>query len=215
MGVVYLCTMSLKTMILLPVARFISNMVRQHAKSALADQRRIFKDLMQDAGRTAFGKDHNFDLIKNYEDFKRQVPVRDYEGLKYYFDRIVSGEKGVLWPGQPKYLAKTSGTTSGIKYIPVSKQSVPNHIRSARNAIFNYMAVIDTASIFEGKMIFLSGSPELETKGGCPPADCQALLTMKCLPGSEPTNYQAGKPIVLKIGKKNWKLSSKKPFTRI
>ena len=109
--------MSLKTMILLPVARFISNMVRRHANSALADQQRIFHSLIRDAGTTAFGKDHGFDRIKSYEDFKRQVPVRDYEGLKSYFDRIAQGEKNVLWPGQPKYLAKTSGTTSGIKYL--------------------------------------------------------------------------------------------------
>lgn len=168
MGVVYLCAMSLKTMILLPVARFISSMVRRHAKSALADQDRIFHTLIKDAGNTAFGNDHGFDRINSYDDFKRQVPVRDYEGLKSYFDRIAMGEKNVLWPGQPKYLAKTSGTTSGIKYIPVSKNSVPNHIRSARNAIFNYMAVKGSAAIFEGKMIFLSGSPELETKGGVP-----------------------------------------------
>lgn len=153
---------------MLPVARYISRMVQRHASTALEDQERIFQQLVAGAKNTAFGKDHGFENIAGYDDFKRQVPVRDYEGLKTYFDRIAAGEENVLWPGKPRYLAKTSGTTSGIKYIPVSNQSVPNHIRSARNAIFNYMALKGSASIFDGKMIFLSGSPELETKGGIP-----------------------------------------------
>ncbi len=167
-GVAYLCAMSLKSLLLLPVARLLKRRIDRAADTAIEDQQKTFKKLIQRAKNTQFGKDHSFDRIHTYEDFVQQVPVRDYEGLKPYFDRIASGQQDVLWPGKPKYLAKTSGTTSGVKYIPVSHESVPNHIYSARNAIFYYMAQKGSASIFDGKMIFLSGSPELETKGGIP-----------------------------------------------
>jgi hypothetical protein len=160
--------MSIKSFILLQVARYLKSRVQRSAASAISDQQQILINLVAKAKKTGFGKDHHFDSIHTYEDFTRNVPVRDYEGLKPYFDRIVRGEKNVLWPGKPKYLAKTSGTTSGVKYIPVSHDSVPNHIHSARDAIFYYMAQKGSASIFDGKMIFLSGSPELESKGGIP-----------------------------------------------
>lgn len=167
-GVPYLCTMSLKSLLLLPVARLLKRRVDRGSETAIEDQKKTFLQLIQKAKNTQFGKDHGFDHIHTYEDFIKRVPVRDYEGLKPYFDRVATGERDILWPGKPKYLAKTSGTTSGVKYIPVSHESVPNHIHSARNAIFYYMAQKGSASIFDGKMIFLSGSPELETKGGIP-----------------------------------------------
>jgi hypothetical protein len=103
-----------------------------------------------------------------YDDFKRQVPVRDYEGLKSYIEKIKLGEENILWPGKPLYLSKTSGTTSGIKYIPVTKESIPNHIVTTRNAMLNYIAETGNATFLNGKMIFLSGSPELEQMNGIP-----------------------------------------------
>ena len=160
--------MSLKSNIILPIAGHFSKMIRRWASSALQNQEKTLHMLVKKAQNTQFGIDHDFKNIKNYADFCERVPVRDYEQLKPYFDSITKGNKDVLWPGKPKYLAKTSGTTSGVKYIPVSKDSVPNHIHSARNAIFNYMAQVKSATIFDGKMIFLSGSPELEEKGGIP-----------------------------------------------
>ncbi len=135
---------------------------------AIEDQHKIMMLLVRKASKTRFGKDHNFDSIHNYEDFKKQIPVRDYEELRPYFDAITRGDENVLWTRKPRYLAKTSGTTSGIKFIPITNASISNHIVTARNAIFNYMAEINDASIFDGKMIFLSGSPELESKGGIP-----------------------------------------------
>ena len=118
--------------------------------------------LIHKAKYTQFGKDHNFSKITSYEEFKQNVPIRDYEGLKGYIEQIKSGNSDVLWPGKPLYFAKTSGTTSGAKYIPISKESIGNHIGSAKNAILQYIYNTQDASFLKGKLIFLSGSPVLE-----------------------------------------------------
>jgi hypothetical protein len=158
--------MTIRSKIILLLARIISKRVKKMSSNAVKDQQRMMQYLIWGAKKTSFGKDHHFDQIKSYEDYKKQIPVRDYEGLKSYFDAITHGDTDVLWKGKPKYLAKTSGTTSGIKYIPITKDSMPNHITAARDAIFCYVAARNTGFIFEGKMIFLSGSPELSEKGG-------------------------------------------------
>lgn len=139
------------------------NNIRQNA---LALQQKAFTDLIHAAKNTAFGRDHNFASINNYEDFKNNVPVRDYEELRPYIERVVHGEADVMWPGKPAYLAKTSGTTSGVKYIPISKESMPEHIKAARNALLAYIHETGNADFVDGKMIFLQGSPILEEKAG-------------------------------------------------
>jgi len=131
-------------------------------------QRKVFQSLISKGSETRFGEDHDFSSIKSYEDFKAAVPVRDYEQLKPYIKKILDGEENVLWPGKPLYFAKTSGTTSGIKYIPISKESMPYHIAGARNALLAYMYESGNAKFIEGRMIFLSGSPVLEEKSGIP-----------------------------------------------
>lgn len=135
-------------------------------KNAVALQQQVFFQLIEQANGTAFGKDHRFDEIKSYNDFKKQVPIRDYEDLRPYIDRVVNGEPDVLWPGKPAYLAKTSGTTSGVKYIPISKESMPEHITAARNALLNYIHETGNADFVDGKLIFLQGSPVLSEKAG-------------------------------------------------
>ncbi len=117
-------------------------------------QDRILKELIASARNTQFGKDHHFDQINSYEEFKQQVSVNDYEGLKHYFDEVVAGKADILWPGKPLYLAKTSGTTSGAKFIPLTKESIPYHINSARNALLYYIHETQNSSFVNGKMIF-------------------------------------------------------------
>lgn len=124
--------------------------------------------IVAQAAQTAFGRDHGFSGIKTYEDFKKAVPIRDYEDLKPYIERVKNGEPDVLWPGKPAYFAKTSGTTSGVKYIPMSKESTPLHFGTARDALFNYFAKTGKGEWLDGKLIFLSGSPELEMVNGIP-----------------------------------------------
>ena len=132
----------------------------------MSDQQRIFSNLIEQAAQTAFGVDHNYSSIRTHDDYKKQVPVRDYEGLKSYFDRIVKGEADVLYPGLPKYLAKTSGTTSGVKYIPITPASLPNHINTASRALMTYANRKGKSRLFDGKVMFISGSPTLtETSG--------------------------------------------------
>ncbi len=131
-----------------------------------ATQARVFQSLLLEAQNTQFGKDHHFSTITSFEEFAQKVPIRDYEGLKSYVDRVVAGEEDVLWKGKPIYFAKTSGTTSGVKYIPLTKESMPYHIEAARNAILNYIYQTGNASFVDGKMIFLQGSPILEEKNG-------------------------------------------------
>ena len=129
-------------------------------------QQRVFSDLIARAKNTSFGTDHNFDRIVSTEDFAKNVPIRDYEDIKPYIERVVNGEANVLWPKKPIYFAKTSGTTSGAKYIPLTKESIPNHIRAARNAILCYINETKKADFVNGKMIFLQGSPKLKEKNG-------------------------------------------------
>lgn len=136
--------------------------------TAVEDQKQIFQSIVKSAANTEFGRDHHFDEIKTYEDYVRKVPIRDYEALRPYIDKIKEGKHNILWKGQPIYLAKTSGTTSGVKYIPITKDSIDNHIETARNALLCYMAQTGNTSFADGKMIFLSGSPELERIGGIP-----------------------------------------------
>ena len=134
----------------------------------MAAQQRQFERIIRKGATTAFGKEHQLGKVRSYEDFKATVPIRDYEALRPWVDRIIKGEQDVLWPGKPRYFAKTSGTTSGVKYIPLTKDSLPNHFGTARNALFNYYARTGHGDWLDGKMIFLSGSPELEMVGGIP-----------------------------------------------
>ncbi len=138
------------------------------AARAAAAQQEIMKDLVRTARDTRFGKDHDFAGIKTYEDFKARVPIVDYEAFRPYADRIRDGEADVSWVGRPKYFAKTSGTTSGVKYIPLTRQSIPNHFGTARNALFSYISETGKSKWLDGKMIFLSGSPEMDDTNGVP-----------------------------------------------
>ncbi len=134
----------------------------------VAYQEKNFRKLISAAENTSFGKDHNFAQITSYDDFKRQVPIRDYEGLRPYIDRIIKGEYNVLWKGRPLYFAKTSGTTSGVKYIPITKESMPYHIIGAKHALLHYIYETGKSDFVDRKMIFLQGSPVLEKVGEIP-----------------------------------------------
>ncbi len=137
-------------------------------ETAIADQENIFNTLIKTAAKTQFGIDHDFANIKTHADFVINVPIRDYEAFVPYIEKIKEGKQNVLWKGQPIYFAKTSGTTSGTKYIPITKDSIPNHINTARNALLCYMVETGNTKFADGKLIFLSGSPTLERVGGIP-----------------------------------------------
>jgi hypothetical protein len=158
--------MGIKAFLSLPFAKFIVFKNKKWINNAVKVQEKIMLQLINKAQNTAFGKDHLFAEIQNYSDYKKNVPIRDYEELKPYIQQIIDGKENVIWPGKPLYFCTTSGTTSGAKYIPISNESMPNHITAARDAILSYIAETKKTSIVNEKMIFLQGSPKLSKTGG-------------------------------------------------
>ena len=160
--------MKLKSILARPVAGYIYKMVQRSKVTALADQDRILRELLKVGRGTEYGKSIRLQEVNDYKSFRQAVPLRDYEQLRPWIERIIEGKHNILWKGRPLYLAKTSGTTSGVKYIPITKESVGNHFGTARNATFCYAAETRNTRFLDGKLIFLSGSPELERVGDIP-----------------------------------------------
>lgn len=158
--------LSLKSALAKPFAKRIYKKVQKWANNPIETQNKVFQELIAVATRTQFGQDHDFISINNHKDFIKRVPVRDYEALKPYVEKVVAGEKDILWKGKPVYFAKTSGTTSGSKYIPITKESMPSHVEAARNAILMYIHETGHSKFVNGKMIFLQGSPILKEQNG-------------------------------------------------
>ena len=146
------------------LAKFIHHKNQKWIRNPLLAQQKTFDFLIQKAKSTDFGRDHGFNKIKDYKDFQASVPIRDYEGHRVYVDKMLEGATSVLWPGKPLYYAKTSGTTSGAKYIPLTKDSMPTHITAARDALLNYIYETGKTNFVNGKQIFLQGSPTLKSK---------------------------------------------------
>ena len=148
------------------VAHFRVNKIKKTYTKATKIQEDILQRLVKKAMKTKFGKDHGFKKISNFDNFKEKVPIRDYESFKHYINDIQKGQENILWPGKPKYLAKTSGTTSGVKLIPITKESLPYHINSSRDAILFYIKQTGDSRFLNGKNIFIQGSPVLEHLNG-------------------------------------------------
>jgi len=159
---------NVKSLLAKPFASFVYRQIQKDQKNAIKDQQDILNQLIKIGASTLFGKEHHFDSITNYQSFQKAVPLRDYEQFIPYINQIKKGTQNVLWKGRPIYFAKTSGTTSGVKYIPITKESISNHINGARNALLAYMSVTGNTQFAGKKMIFLSGSPALERVGGIP-----------------------------------------------
>ena len=158
--------MSFKSFAAKIFADFIARKTAKWVNNPIAVQEKAFAELISSAKNTSFGKDHNFHKIDSYSDFVKQVPIRDYEALKPYITAVVRGEKDILWPGKPIYFAKTSGTTSGAKYIPITSESIKYQVEASRNAILNYIHETGNTDFVNGRWIFLQGSPQLEEKNG-------------------------------------------------
>lgn len=156
----------MKTLIAILFAHYIRKKNKNWINLPIKHQEKTFIKLISKAKHTKFGRDHDFSQINSYEDFKKKVPIRDYEGLKHYVDKVVNGENNILWPGKPLYFAKTSGTTSGTKFIPITKDSIKTHVRSARDALLNYFIKSKNYKSIKGRHMFLQGSPKLIKKHG-------------------------------------------------
>ncbi len=157
---------SLKSTLAKPFAKRVYRRVQKWAKNPIETQEKVFQNLISKATSTEFGKEHDFVSINNYNDFVKRVPVRDYEALKPYVEKVIAGEENILWTGKPVYFAKTSGTTSGVKYIPITDVSIKAQVESSRNAILLYINETGNSKFVDGKMIFLQGSPVLNKQNG-------------------------------------------------
>lgn len=158
--------MGIRSALSKPLAKWVVERQQVWMHRPAETQQRWFKQLMAGGKDTAFGRDHHLGEVQTVDEFRQAVPIRDYEALKPYVERILTGEPDVLWTGKPLYLAKTSGTTSGVKYIPITRDSISNHINSARDALLNYIHETGNGAFLDKKLIFLSGSPELEQRAG-------------------------------------------------
>ena len=179
--------MKIKSFLARPFASYIYKTIQKGMTTAVADQEAILKELLRIGSKTVFGAEHKLGEVKTYEEFRQAVPVRDYEQFAPYINLVKEGRHNILWKGLPIYFAKTSGTTSGIKYIPISKDSISNHINTARNALLCYMASTGNSAFSDGKMIFLSGSPELERVAGIPTGRLSGIVNHH-VPGYLRTN---------------------------
>lgn len=185
--------MKVKSLLAKPYALLVHSRIRKEMNMANTHQQTIFQDLLKNASKTVFGTDHHFKDITTYQEYVQAVPIRSYEDLTPYIDKIKSGQENVLWKGKPMYLAKTSGTTSGAKYIPISKDSIHNHIDTAKNALLCYMIESGNADFADGKMIFLSGSPVLERVGGIPTGRLSGIVNHfvpRYLKGNQLPSYE-------------------------
>lgn len=158
--------MGIRSVLSKPFAKKVVNYQKKWSQEAGKYQQNIFNKIITKASSTVFGENHGFADIKTHDDFKKSVPIRDYEELSPYVNQIIEGKSDVLWPGKPSYFAKTSGTTSGTKYIPITKDSIPNHMNSARDALLSYVHETGQGQFLDGKLIFLSGSPTLSQTAG-------------------------------------------------
>jgi len=179
--------MKIKSFLAKPYAAIVHKRIRREMGTAVADQNAILQLLLKKGSRTVFGKEHHLGDVQDYAGYREAVPVRDYEAFRPYIEQIKSGKMDVLWSGKPMYFAKTSGTTSGVKYIPITKDSISNHIDTAKHALLCYMVESGNTAFADGRMIFLSGSPELERVGGIPTGRLSGIVN-HFVPGYLRTN---------------------------
>ena len=165
-----------KSLLAKPFAAWEDLQIRNWKADPVAAQQRVLRELLRKGRRTAFGSDHKLDLVRTHSELIEAIPLRDYEGLRSWIDRAVRGESDVLWPGRPAYFAKTSGTTSGSKFIPLTKDSIPNHINTARAVLTSYIKETGRSEFVNGKMIFLQGSPVLGDTNGIPTGRLSGLV---------------------------------------
>lgn len=158
--------MGIRAILAKPLANWVVSRQKQWMRHAAPTQATVMQQLLEKGRNTVFGREHGFAEIQSHQDFRQAVPIKDYEGLKPWFDRLVNAEPDLLWPGLPTYFAKTSGTTSGAKFIPITADSIPNHIGGARDALLNYVHQTGKSGFLDKKLIFLSGSPVLTQKNG-------------------------------------------------
>lgn len=132
----------------------------KYANNGLAMQQEVLHYLVEYGKDTEYGRNHLFSTIQSYDDFVQNVPVNTYEELKGDIDRMRHGEENILWPGQVKWYAKSSGTTNDkSKFIPVSPEALQHtHYQGPKDVVAFYLQNNPNSHLFEGKSLILGGS---------------------------------------------------------
>ena len=142
-------------------------------------QQEVLFDLLEQAASTEFGLKYNFKGIRSEKEFREQVPVQSYEDVKPIIERMMLGEKNLLWPGETRWFAKSSGTTNDkSKFIPVSKDSLEDvHMRGGRDVLALYLKNYPESGILSGKALTLGGSHKVHNyNNNCYYGDLSAIL---------------------------------------
>ena len=134
--------------------------IRHVVQNPINFQKRVLKNLIKKSKKTQFGKEHKFKTINNYQSFRDQIPIRSYEQLEPYITKARNGEKNVLWPGEVKWFAKSSGTTnSKSKFIPITKEALKEcHYKAGKDMLALYENNFQKQNIYNGKGLMLGGS---------------------------------------------------------
>jgi hypothetical protein len=146
-------------------------------------QDELFGNLINQARDTEWGKKYGYDSIRNQDDFKKRVPIQDYDSLKPYIERMLEGQQNILWNSEIKWFAKSSGTTNDrSKFIPVSHESLEEcHYKGGKDLLAIYCNNRPDAQVFSGKALTLGGSHQVTQKGDISFGDLSAVL-LKNLP---------------------------------
>jgi hypothetical protein len=126
-------------------------------------QQQVFNDLISSAQYTEYGKQYDFQHFNNIADFKKNVPINDYDSLKPFIQRILEGEQNILWPSPISWFAKSSGTTSDkSKFIPISKESLDdNHFKAGKDTLALYLRQFPQSGFLSGKCLVIGGSHQV------------------------------------------------------
>jgi hypothetical protein len=137
--------------------------IEEYIHAPVEIQLRQFSELISTAKNTEFGKEHGFAGIKNLDQFRRKVPVRNYENLYPYIDRILKGEQNILWPSPISWFAKSSGTTNDrSKFIPVSREALKYcHFRGGLDMLSLYLNKYPDSKILSGRGLVIGGSHQV------------------------------------------------------
>ena len=138
------------------------------ARNPLKSQKKTLSKIIQNLNATQYQKAFSEDLIVNSEDFFSKIPVSDYENLQPFIEKILNGEQNVFCQNSIKYMLLSSGTTSGAKYIPITKEGISYQIRGAKLVLILYALHKKNASFMKHFMIFLQGSPQLDIQNSIP-----------------------------------------------
>jgi hypothetical protein len=128
-------------------------------------QRQAFRINLAKGAKTAFGRDHQLDQIKNYDDYRNKLTPKYYPAFKPYIDNSLQGMTNQLWPGRPTYFLYTSATTSERKLIPISKDSLNAQILASIHLLYAFVENTRNYELLKRPMFVLGGTPEITLEG--------------------------------------------------